>query len=87
MANVTIDGASVDMDDPCALFQALYAVKLKRIAGEAVEEGEIASPVTRRRMRYATVSLADLDAELIRLGAACDAKSGRRRRGAASFHF
>ncbi|MCY0153063.1 hypothetical protein OEG86_13355 [Hoeflea alexandrii] len=43
--------------------------------------------MTRRRMRYATVSLADLDAELGRLAAACDAKSGKRRRGAASFHF
>jgi len=87
MATVKIDGATVDMDDPCALYQALYAIKLKRIAGESIEEGEIASPVTRRRMRYATVSLSDLDAELSRLASACDAKSGKRRRGAASFHF
>jgi len=87
MATVKIDGATVDADDPCALYQALYAVKLKRLAGDAVEEGEIASPVTRRRMRYAAVSLSDLDAELSSLAAVCDAKNGKRRRGAASFHF
>ncbi|WP_299864418.1 hypothetical protein [uncultured Hoeflea sp.] len=87
METVKIDGAPVDMNDPCALYQALYAIKLKRIAGESVEEGEIASPVTRRRMRYATVSLADLDAELSRLAGACNAKNGKRWRGAASFHF
>lgn len=87
MATVKIDGTTVDADDPCALYQALYAIKLKRLSGEAVEEGEIASPVTRRRMRYATTSISDLDAELSRLAAACDAKNGKRRRGAASFHF
>ncbi|MBV6650484.1 MAG: hypothetical protein KI789_12235 [Hoeflea sp.] len=87
MATVKIDGATVDIDDPCALFQALYAVKIRRLAGEAVEEGEIASPVTRRRMRYASIPMSELDAELSRLSAACDAKSGKRRRGAASFHF
>lgn len=84
---VKINGASVDADDPCALWQALYAVKLKRIAGEAVEEGEIASPVTRRRMRYGSVPLAELDAELDRLAAACDLKNGKRRRFAARMVF
>lgn len=87
MSIVKIGGTSVDMDDPCALWQALYSVKLKRLSGEAIEEGEIQSPVTRRRMRYGSISLAELDAEMERLAAACDAKQGRRRRGAASFHF
>lgn len=87
MPTVTIDGAPIDIEDPCALYQALYAVKLKRLAGERVEEGEIQSPATRRRMRYATVSIAELDAELARLAGACDAKNGKRRRGAATFHF
>jgi len=87
MATVKIDGTPVDVEDPCTLYQALYAVKLKRLAGDLVEEGEIASPVTRRRMRYASVSIAELDAELSRLAAACDAKNGKRRRGAATFHF
>lgn len=87
MATIKIDGASVDTDDPCALYQALYAVKLKRLAGSAVEEGDVQSPVTRRRMRYATVPMDDLDAELARLAGACDAKLGKRRRGAATFTF
>ncbi|MAY63990.1 MAG: hypothetical protein CML29_17440 [Rhizobiales bacterium] len=87
MATVKIDGATVDMDDPCALYQALYAIKLKRLSGAAIEEGEIQSPVTRRRMRYGTIPMDLLEAELDRLATACDAKNGKRRRGAATFHF
>ncbi|MEW6121639.1 MAG: hypothetical protein AB1698_03440 [Pseudomonadota bacterium] len=81
MANmVTIGGAPVDADDPCALFQALYAHKLKILSGANVEEIEIRSPVTTRRTRFGVGNLAELDAEVARLQAACEAKSGRRRR-------
>lgn len=77
---VTIGGAQVDADDPCALFQALYAHKLKVLSGQQVEEIELRSPVTTRRSRFGAGNIAELDAELARLQAACEAKSGRRRR-------
>ncbi|MBX5112697.1 hypothetical protein [Rhizobium lentis] len=79
MMIVKINGMDVDADDPCALWQALYAVKLKRLAGEQVAETEIRSPVGQRRLQLASVSLADLDAELNRLRAACERKNGLQR--------
>ncbi|NTF87505.1 hypothetical protein G6L46_10250 [Agrobacterium rhizogenes] len=80
MPTVMINGATVDTDDPCALYQALYAVKLKRLAGEQVAETEIRSPVGQRRIQVSSVSMADLDAELNRLADACSQKNGGARR-------
>jgi hypothetical protein len=80
MPTVTINGLVVDTDDPCALYQALYAVKLKRLAGEQVAETEIRSPVGQRRIQVASVSMPDLDAELNRLADACSQKNGGPRR-------
>ena len=87
MATVMIDGAAIDQDDPCALPQALYAVKLKMLAGGHVEEVEIQSPATRRRLKVSAGNLAAIDAELMKLAAACDAKQGRRSRFAKSMRF
>jgi hypothetical protein len=71
---VTIGGVSVDADDPCALYRALYAQKLKMLAGERIEETEIRSSVSQRR---------------IKLSAACTAKTGggKRSRFAKSIRF
>lgn len=80
MKPVKIGGAEVDQDDPCALWQALYAHKLKVLAGGAVEEIEVRSPVTQQRTRFGKANLDALDAELTRLQAACQAKQGYRRR-------
>lgn len=88
MANmVTIDGNSVDAEDPCALYQALYAVKLKLLAGDRVEEIEIRSPVNQRRLRVAASNIKALDDELMRLASACSAKSGQRTRFAKRIRF
>ena len=89
MANpVTIAGSVVDADDPCALWQALYAVKLKRLAGEEVAEGEIRSAVSTRRFQFANASIAALDKELDALRAQCEAKrNGRPARHAISFGY
>jgi hypothetical protein len=88
MANmVTIDGHSVDAEDPCALYQALYAVKLKLLAGDRVEEIEIRSPVNQRRLRVAAGNIKALDAELMRVASACSAKNGRRVRYAKRIRF
>jgi hypothetical protein len=76
---VTIAGASVDADDPCALYQALYAVKLKLLAGEQMEEIEIRSPVNQRRLRVAVANMKAIDDELMRLATACAAKNGAGR--------
>lgn len=87
MTTIKIGGETVDTDDPCALYQALYAVKLKRLAGEAVEESEIRSPATLRRIRTASVPIAELDRELALLAQACDLKTSARRRHARTFNF
>ena len=88
MATVVIGGVSVDADDPCALYQALYSQKLKMLSGERIEETEIRSPVSHRRIRLSPANMAALDEELSRLSAACNLKqSGRRTRFAKSIRF
>lgn len=85
---VKIGGVSVDTEDPCALHQALYAQKLKMLAGERVEETEIRSPVSQRRVKLSPANMAALDAELMALAAACTAKTGgKRQRFAKSMRF
>ncbi|CDX55901.1 conserved hypothetical protein [Mesorhizobium plurifarium] len=86
-ALVSINGVAIDQEDPCALYQALYAVKLRILAGEHVEELQIQSPVTRELMRFSAANLKSLDAELMRLAAACSAKSGKRSRYAKTMRF
>jgi len=76
---VNINGASVDAEDPCSLYQALYAVKLKLIAGENVSEFSLQSPVTRETVVYNQGSLAEINKELMRLSAACTQKTTGRR--------
>lgn len=75
MNSVKIGGVTVDVEDPCALYAALAAAKTKRLAGEQVEETEIRSPVMHQRLKVASSSMADIDAELVRLQAACMAKT------------
>ncbi|MBD9390138.1 hypothetical protein IB237_23335 [Agrobacterium sp. AGB01] len=72
---VKIAGMTVDLDDPCAMYAALAAVKAKRLAGEQIEESEIRSPVMQQRVKVASSSIADIDKELVRLQAACQAKT------------
>ncbi|AGN34379.1 hypothetical protein [Rhizobium sp. P007] len=72
---ITIAGMPVDAEDPCAMYAALAAVKAKRLAGEQIEESEIRSPVMQQRVKIASSSIADIDKELIRLQAACQAKT------------
>ncbi|MDO3434341.1 hypothetical protein QWJ46_16800 [Rhizobium sp. CBN3] len=76
---VKIDGVLVDIEDPCALATALRGVKYKRISGGQVEESEIRSPVMHQRIKVASSSLADLDAEINRLDDLCRQKNGQCR--------
>lgn len=88
MTTVKIGGADIDAEDPCALYHALYAVKLKRLAGEVVEEVQVQSPASRRMIRAASIPMGELNLELTRLAAACEAKNGKpRRRFAAGLRF
>lgn len=84
MANlVKIDGVTVDADDPCLLFQALYAVKLKIVSGASIAETMIQDPATRRQIAFQPANMPALEAELRRAQMACEAKnSGRRARTA-----
>jgi len=84
---VTIGGASVDQDDPCALYRALYAIKLQFLAGDHVEEIEIRSPVNQRRLRVSAANIKALDEELMRLASACSAKAGGRMRFAKRIRY
>lgn len=79
---VKIAGLLVDVDDPCQLYAALAAAKAKRLAGEQVEESEMRSPVMHQRIKVSSSSIADIDKELVRLQAACQAKTTGRRPGA-----
>ncbi|MUO27444.1 MULTISPECIES: hypothetical protein [Rhizobium/Agrobacterium group] len=79
MALVKINGVEVDQDDPCALFQALYSVKLRALAGEHVSQMSIQSPVTRDQVVFSSANLSALDTELNRLASACHEKTTGRR--------
>lgn len=76
---VKIDGVMVDMEDPCALAMALRAVRLKRLSGAQIEESEIRSPVMHQRIKLASSSLADLEAEITRLDGLCREQNGQCR--------
>lgn len=78
---VKIGGATLDMSDPCALWEALYAAKLKRLANEQVASYSIKSPVTQEDVNFATASMDQINKELRLLRDACEAKrTGRRQR-------
>jgi hypothetical protein len=76
---VIIGGVSVDPDDPCALWQALYAVRLQFVAGQRTEEIEVRSPVSNRRVRFGKSDIGAMDQELARLARACEEKNGKPR--------
>ncbi|NEI89517.1 hypothetical protein GR248_01675 [Rhizobium leguminosarum] len=76
---VKIDGALVDIEDPCALATALRGVRYKRISGGQIDESEIRSPVMHQRIKVASSTVAQLDAEIQRLDDACREKNGQCR--------
>jgi hypothetical protein len=78
---VKIDGQLVDIEDPCALATALRGVRYKRLSGGQIEESEIRSPVMHQRIKVASSTLAQLDAEINRLDDLCRKKNGQCRVG------
>lgn len=79
MSAIKFGGVTVDSSDPCALYQALYVVKLKLISGEMTGEYSIQSPVTRETVVFSPANLRALENEMTRLQAACQAKTNGRR--------
>lgn len=76
---IKLGAVTVDAEDPCALYQALYISKVKLISGEMTGEYSIQSPVTRETVTFSPANLRSLDAEMVRLQASCQAKlTGRR---------
>ena len=72
-----IAGQQVDINDPCAYARALMAVRATLITGGAVEETEIRSPLTTRRVKFsAGMKASDLDPVIADLVAACQARNG-----------
>lgn len=78
MADIKINGQAVDADDPCAMYQALYAAKIQMTTGESVTEIEVQDPVSQRRTKFNPASITALDAELLRLSTACSRKTTGR---------
>jgi hypothetical protein len=86
--NVKIGGVTVDADDPCALYTALYNVRLKLIAGEKVADVWIQDFNGQRRTRFADASIRSIDEELARLKTLCSqTTTGRKARFAISAGF
>lgn len=77
--NVKIGGVTVDADDPCALWTALYNVKLKMMAGENVGEVMIGDLATQRRTRFNQPSMTAITAELARLKDLCQQATGAKK--------
>ena len=74
---VVIAGIPTDIDDPCALYRALRAYRMRLATGGAVEEIEIRSPATTRRTKFSAGSkLSDLDAMIEEARTACEAING-----------
>lgn len=76
---IKINGVSIAANDYCSLYQALYAAKLKIIAGENVTEMIMRSPVTHEEIVMSPANIKAIDAELVRLKQLCDAGSASPR--------
>lgn len=73
--NVTIGGATVDADDPCALAKALYNVKLSLIAGGGVimlQHGET-------RTQFSSANMSVLEDEIAKQKDLCTQSTGGRK--------
>lgn len=82
--SVLIDGALVDIDDPCAVATALRAAELKVVSSGGVVMTRFDDGHEVRWGRANVTALRDVIAEYERR---CDAKSGRRNRYAKRMRF
>lgn len=84
---VTVGGLSVDFDDPCAVCRAMQIVLLQRQANGAVQEVEVRSPVTNRRLNTALSPLSELQDAVAFWRRQCDGASGKVSRRARTIRF
>ena len=81
--NVSIGGATVDADDPCALAKVLVAVRLRVLAGESVVQTSFGDFNSTRSTRWSQANLPALDREIARQQDLCQqAQGGRKKRSA-----
>lgn len=85
MSTIEIGGASVEIDDPCALLDALRKAYYRLVAGEAEVEVKYGS----KSARFAVLGnqMSELRAAMADLEARCMAKNGIRRRGARTIRW
>lgn len=84
VAMVEIDGAQVDMDDPCAVVSALRAAELKLATGGGVVMTRFGRDNEIRWDRGSLTGLSDLISKYERM---CERKSGTRSRFAKRMRF
>lgn len=77
--NITIGGITVDIDDPCALYTAIYKIKMTLLSGGNASEVMIADLSTQRRTRFNPADMKSIDAELARLKDLCQQSTGGRK--------
>lgn len=81
---VEIDGAQVDMDDPCAVVTALRAAELKIASGGGVVMTRFNE---NNEVRWARANLAQLGDLILRYERMCERKNGQRARFAKRMRF
>ena len=80
---VTIGGASVDINDPCAVLTELRKAQIRVAAGEVVSMARFGDDET----RWSAANADRLDKLIAQYEARCDRASGKRRRFAAGIRF
>jgi hypothetical protein len=81
---VEIDGASVDMDDPCAVVGALRAAELKIATGGGVVMTRFSAD---NEVRWSRANVDQLSGLIIKYERLCDRASGVRSRFAKRMRF
>jgi hypothetical protein len=84
MTLVEIDGATIDMDNPCAVLSALRAAELKLVTGGGVVMTRFGRDNEVRWDRANLTGLNDLISKYERM---CERNSGRRSRYAKRMRF
>lgn len=80
---VTIDGAEVDFDDPCAIVRALRKVELKVSTGDGV----VMTRFDDHEVRWSATNIAQLRSLIDDYTRRCDATQGIRTRYAKRLRF
>ena len=84
MTLVEIDGATIDMDNPCAVLSALRAAELKLVTGGGVVMTRFGRD---NEVRWDRANLTGLNELISKYERMCERNSGRRSRYAKRMRF